>query len=195
MTQPTPAPNTPQKTFTAGWIVAFLLVAVIVVAALAVGVQRYLNNREVAEPAAITLQVTAGEATAELTPYAVCALDEPCAALSEEADASTVPTLEFAAAGDDGSVRISLPKQVYDHSFTLLSIYDDPAANAEQTFTSNQATAVDVPVTKDPTDNPDAAGQRPRLQVVEITSLQIETTETGEENPVSVTWSVADTGA
>ena len=185
-----PAAADAKKTFTTGWIVAFLVVAVIVVAAAAVGVQRFMNNRDVADPAEVVLTVTAGDSSLEITPYTVCALDAPC-----EAPDETPVTMDFSAAGEDGAVRVSLPKQVYDHSFTLLSIYDDVAANSEQTFTSHEATAVDVPLTKDPTDNPEGAGARPRLQLIEVTSLQIATAADGEENPVSVTWSVADTGA
>ena len=71
----------------------------------------------------------------------------------------------------------------------MLSIYDDPAANDETSHGANETTEVDIPGSVDPIEA--STGERPRLMVVEVSSLMIGTDDDGEETPLATVWSLS----
>lgn len=124
----------------------------------------------------IRVQVAADGTTQELAPYTVCPLDEQC-------DGGDPPTLD---AGEAKEMTITVPEEISSSGWRLLTIYDDPAANDERVFQSHEANEHTVDVEKD---------SGARLVVAEVSALEIDEGEDGEEIPVLATWSVALNGS
>lgn len=155
--------------------VAMLAVIAVVIVAIVAALYFYMdwrNNRPGTPPQDIEVTATVGENTATATPFSVCEFGQEC-------PEGTVSTIDV-----DGAetVRISVPKDVASLQWSLLSIYDDPAANSERTFTPGEANEVDVPVKSEGDEN--AA-----LVVMEVSCLMLGQDANGEETPVMVTWS------
>ena len=72
--------------------------------------------------------------------------------------------------------------------WSLLSIYDDPAANSERTFTPGEAEEVDVPVRSE--SSSDAT-----LVVMEVSCLMVGQDGEGNETPVMATWAFSTEAA
>lgn len=205
-----------------------LLLAVIVVVAVSLGFQNWWNSRPETPPSelAITVETSDGQ-TLEIYPYMICEAGEDCDA-PDKVTTINVP--------DDASVHLTIPSEIYDHDWTLLQIYDDPAVNDEFYYAANERTEVELDITitapersADATDteadtNTDNAGDdnsettpdasattttstesaadngandnsesssTARLVVAEISSLQIDYDNDGNEVPVAATWSIA----
>lgn len=157
-------------------IIVILVVAVLVVLGLSWTVTRYLDNRPDPEPETVAIEATVGDTTVEVFPYAKV---EP--GLDPEVKAVTQ-----LAVGPDEELELSLPEPIYDHDWSLLSIYDDPAYNKEDYFTGRQQRSVIIPGIA-----PDAPDETaPRLVVVEVKSVLIGHDAHGEETPYYVTWSI-----
>lgn len=120
----------------------------------------------------IRVQVTAGDTTQELAPYTVCPLDEQC-------DGGDPPTF---AVGDEQALTLTVPEEISSSGWRLLTIYDDPAANDEHVFQSHETREQTVDAVTD---------SGARLVVAEVSALEIDKGEDGEEFPVLATWSVA----
>ncbi|MDO5076264.1 DUF2771 domain-containing protein [Corynebacterium sp.] len=146
-----------------------LIVAVVLVVTISIGFQQWWNNRPDAEPSDVKITASSGGQTMEISPYSVCELGTPC-------EGETVP--EFAV---DGSLKLTLPKDIYDHDWRLLKIYDDPEANHEEFYSGHEQTEVDVAAVTD-------AGAK--LTVVEVTTALIGHNDAGEEAPYTVVWSL-----
>lgn len=155
--------------------VMIVVVALLVVAA--VFFQRWFNNRPGTKPQAVAITVETPSGKQEVTPYLVCEVGETC----PEGQVTEI-NLE---ASD--SFTISVPKDVSDHDWALLKIFDDPAANDQSYFGANEKTSVTIAAqgTAAAADQP-----APKLVVVEVNSLLIDTNEQGEQIPVNATWSL-----
>lgn len=149
---------------------ALLIVAVLVVVAGSIAFQKWWNNRPGPDPKSVTLAVSAGGQQTEAKPYTVC---EP----GVECPDGTVTEI---AAGDQ-PVKIKLPESVYDHDWSLLKIYDDPAANDQAFFKANEKKEIEIPARSE-------SGSK--LVVVEISSLMIGQDDGGQETPYTVVWSI-----
>lgn len=158
--------------------IAALLVAVVIVVVISVVFQNWWNNRPEPEPETVSLTASSPAGEIEVFPYSIC---EP----GVECEENDVPTL---AVGADEELRLTIPETVHDHDWYLLTIYDDPAANDEIYHTSYEATEATIPGSVDPLTE---GGERPRLVVVEVTSVMIGTDDNGEETPYTTTWSLA----
>ena len=119
----------------------------------------------------VRVQVAAGDNSQELAPYTVCPLDEQC-------DGGEPPALEL---GDATELQINVPEEISSSGWRLLTIYDDPAANNEQVFQSNESNEQTVEAVTE---------SGARLVVAEVSALEIDRGEDGEEIPVLATWSV-----
>ena len=153
--------------------IAFVI-ALAVIVGLAIAAGRFLSARAYVDPATLELNVTVAENTTTVSPYTVCEVGTQCA----DGEVHILSLND----SPTGTVTIAVPEDVYDHEWTLLAIYDDPAQNEEQTFTAHEKTSVDLPSEK--------AGAK--LMIVEANSVQVSQDDAGEETPVIVTWSVAD---
>lgn len=157
-----------------------LIVAVVLVVLASVAFQRWWNNRPDPDPQEVTITATVGGKSTAVEPYLVCEIGETC---PESPDVVTVKT-----EADSGAdhITLKLPKNVFDHDWSLVSIYDDPARNQQRNFAAYESTSVDVPLTVAAEEGGDSAS----LVVVEISSALIGQNGDGEETPYAVTWSV-----
>ncbi|MDO4909850.1 MAG: DUF2771 domain-containing protein [Corynebacterium sp.] len=154
-----------------------LLIIVVLIVAISWGVMRWYNNRPGPAPQDVHLSASINGQKTDVAPYSACEIGASCP------DGSTTDV----DLGTDDTLSIELPKDVYDHEWSLLKIYDDPAANDQSTFGSNQQKTVEVKGSSDPLTE---GGNRPRLVVVEISSLLIGHDSDGNETPYTVTWSI-----
>ena len=155
-----------------------LLVAVVVVVIASVAFQRWWNNRPGPEPKDVAITVTVNGTEQEVLPYSICELGSNCVE-------NKVTMLDVA---DDAKISIKVPRYVYDHEWTQLTIYDNPAANDEKLHGAHERDTIEVPVTIDPVE--DKKDVRPRLVVVEIRSVMIGHDAQGEQTPQTATWSL-----
>lgn len=156
-----------------------LLVAVAVVVGASVAYQTWWKNRPGKQPEEVKVTATVGDNSQEISPYAICEMGVEC----PEGDVASIDV------GEDDTLTIEVPKDIADHDWTLLKIYDDPAANDQLYYKGNEATSIEVPGSVDPTS--DDSTTRPRLVVVEVNSVLIGLDDNGEETPYSVTWSIS----
>lgn len=156
-----------------------LVAAVVVVVTVSVVFQNWWNNRPGPEPSEVTITASSALAEIEASPYTACEIGETC----EEGE---VPSLKVP---QDGDVTLTLPRDVYDHDWALLKVYDEPAASSEEYFTSFAEKEVTVPLSVDAVDGSD--GHRPRLVLLEIKSLLVGTSAAGDEAPFEVVWSIS----
>lgn len=156
-----------------------LVIAVVVVVLCSIAFQSWWNNRPGPEPNTVTITASSGDVSQDITPFSVCEPGVPC-------DENEVPSI---AVDKDGELKISVPKEVSDHDWSLLKIYDDPAANDQSFFGANEATEATVAGSVDPVRKKD--DKRPRLVVAEVTSVLIGHDDQGVETPYTVTWSVS----
>ncbi|MDO4910543.1 MAG: DUF2771 domain-containing protein [Corynebacterium sp.] len=154
-----------------------LLVIVLIVVGASWAVMRWYSNRPGPDPREVHLSATINGEKIDIAPYAACEIGESC-------PEGTTTDVDL---GPEDTMSIELPADVYDHEWSLLKIYDDPAANDQSTFGSNQQKSVDIAGSTEPLIE---GGERPRLVVVEISSLLIGTDEDGNESPYTVTWSI-----
>lgn len=153
-----------------------LIVAVCVVIGISFAFQQWWNSRPGTAPQEVAVTVTvSGAEPVQLTPYMVC---EP----GVECPEGTLNPLPIA---DTDTVEIAVPKDIYDHDWGMVAIYDDPAANTETYHGAYEAETASVPATVD------LDGTTARLLVVEINSVLIGTGSDGAETPFSTTWSIA----
>lgn len=152
--------------------VALIAIAVTVIVA---GLYFFLDwqeNRPATPPDQIEVTAAAGDSDVTSTPFSVCEFGAEC----PEGDVARID-----ASGAE-SVRISVPREVAQQQWSVLSIYDDPAANSERTFTPGEAGDVDIPLT---TDND---GNDANLVVIEVSALLVGKDSNNEETPVVTTW-------
>ncbi len=159
-----------------------LIAAVIIVIVCSVLFQNWWNNRPGPDPREVTITVTAGEHTQEFKPYSLCEPGVPC-------EESTVTTLDPAIVESAEQLEISVPKEIYDHDWSLLAIYDNPAANDEFYYGPYEKQTASVPLSVDPVSK--ESTERPKLIVAEIKSVMIGPDKAGNETPYTVTWSIA----
>lgn len=154
-----------------------LTVALIAIAVTAIvaGLYFFLNwqeNRPATPPDQLEVTAAAGDSDVASTPFSVCEFGAEC----PEGDVTRID-----ASGAE-SVRITVPREVAQQQWSVLSIYDDPAANSERTFTPGEASDVDIPLT---TDND---GNDANLVVIEVSALLVGKDNNNEETPVVTTW-------
>ncbi|MDK6260291.1 MULTISPECIES: DUF2771 domain-containing protein [Corynebacterium] len=161
---------------------ALIIAVVIVLVGVYLG-QRWWSSRPGPEPQDVTVTATVGDTETEVSPYAVCELDqEDC----PEGEIARVPVPA------DGEVRLKIPNAIHDHNWQLLQIYDDPAANEERSFGAYDEDSVTVQGSVDPVEEGENA-PRPKLTVLEIHSVMIGTDDAGEETPKATVWSLDTT--
>ncbi|MFE1514371.1 DUF2771 domain-containing protein [Corynebacterium bovis] len=158
-------------------VMAVIAVLVVVVVVGAIGFQRWWDSRPGTPPRDLRVTATVGGESRDIAPYSACPLDD--ADCHGDAPAR-IPL------GPDDSATLSIPGEVSDHDWSMLTIYDDPAANREQYFTADQTDSVTVAGRAD-----SAKADSPRLTVVEIHSLVVGTDDAGAETPYAVVWSIA----
>ncbi|KGF20923.1 DUF2771 domain-containing protein [Corynebacterium tuscaniense] len=161
--------------------IAMLAIIAVMIVGIVAALYFYMewrNNRPSTPPQEIEVTATAGENSATTTPFSVCEFGENC-------PEGSVATID--ADGAD-AVRVSVPKDVSVLQWSLLSIYDDPAANSERTFTPGEADEVDVPIRSESNSNAS-------LVVMEVSCLMVGQDGAGEETPVMVTWAFSTEAA
>lgn len=150
-------------------VAAIILAALLLVAAV-YGVMEWQKNRPSTPVRDVQIEVASAGVTLDVEPYTVCELDEECAG-------GQPPTMTL----DPATVTVTVPREIADGSWRLLTIYDDPAANNEIVFTSGEAATQDVEAVTD---------SGAKLVVAEVSALAIDKGDDGEEIPVIATWSI-----
>ncbi|AKK10644.1 DUF2771 domain-containing protein [Corynebacterium uterequi] len=159
-------------------LLTLVIVATLVVAAVVLG-QWWLRQRPDPLPEDTVVTVSVGDGDGhEVRPYLL--------ATPGVLPVETTPAV--IEVGPEDTVTIDLPEHVYDHDWSAVVIYDNPAFNDEIHHGPNDARSLSVVAAKSPLQ----AGEQPgRLVVVEIQSVLIGQDADGEETPVTTVWSVA----
>lgn len=159
-----------------------IVLLVVVVAGAVLGYQHWSENRPGTPPEDLRVTVTdASGEEQEYAPYSVCQL------FTGDCDEGEPTEVEL---GPDDEMTISLPEEVYDHDWTMLQIFDDPAANTENSYTGNEKTEVTI---KGSSDTAGENDENPRLAVVEIHSSLVGDDD-GEEVAFGAVWSFTPAG-
>lgn len=156
-----------------------LIIAVAVIVVAVVLFQKWRNDRPGPEPQDVTITATVGSATLDVAPYSVCEPGTDC----KEGE---VPNLTV---GPDDTLKLEIPEAISNHEWSVLSIYDDPAANDSTAHGANETTSLDIPGSVPPIEA--STGERPKLMVVEISTLMIGHDANGEETPMQTVWSLS----
>ena len=156
-----------------------LIIAVAVIVVAVVMFQKWWNARPGPDPKDVTITATVGDETLEVAPYIVCEPGTDC----EEGD---VPNLTV---GPDDTLKLEIPEAISNHEWSVLSIYDDPAANDSTAHGANETTSLEIPGSVPPIEA--STGERPQLKVVEISTLMIGRDANGEETPMHTVWSLS----
>ncbi|MBZ8176336.1 DUF2771 family protein [Corynebacterium poyangense] len=162
-------------------VLALVVAAVIVIVAVIVA-QNWWNNRPDPEPRDVSINATVGDRSIEISPYQICEAGVPC----PEGD---IPSLEV---GPDEELTLEIPRAIYNHDWSVVTIYDNPAANDQSNHGPYDTTSLALQGSKDPLEK---GGERPRLVVVEITSMMIGHNDQGEETVYQTVWSLNARGA
>ena len=161
-----------QRAATQQWkVLAIALVGVLALVGAVYAFMRYQDSKPGTPVRELEVAVTAGGHTEQIPAYTVCELDVEC-------PGGEPPSVRLP---DQGDVTFTVPGEIERNSWRLLLIYDDPAANAERVFTSGESGEETAPAMTE---------SGAKLVVAEITTLDIETGDDGEETPVIATWSV-----
>lgn len=158
-----------------------IVVLVVVVAGAVLGVQKYRDSHDGTDPQDLRITAVTADGEEKLAPYSVCSFDDTdCGG-----DTSTGIALPA-----DGQVTLKLPSDIYDHDWKLVRIYDDPAANTEDSYAANEMPEITLDGS-----SPDksADGTQPRLAVAEIQTLLVRGSGDDEE-PVAAVWSISPEG-
>lgn len=156
-----------------------LIIAVAVIVVAVVLFQKWRNDRPGPEPQDVTITATVGTDTLDVAPYSVCEPGTDC----KEGE---VPNLTV---GPDDTLKLEIPEAISNHEWSVLSIYDDPAANDSTSHGANETTSLDIPGSVPPIEA--STGERPKLMVVEISTLMIGHDANGEETPMQTVWSLS----
>ena len=156
-----------------------LIIAVVVIVVAVIIFQSWWNSRPGPEPKDISVTAKVGEKTQEISPYLVC---EP----GKECPEGEVPNLEV---GPDETLVLEIPEAINQQEWKVLTIYDDPAANDETLHASKETEIVEVPGSVEPIEA--SSGERPQLQVVEVSAVMVGTDEAGEQAPFTSVWALS----
>lgn len=156
-----------------------LIIAVAVIVVAVVLFQKWRNDRPGPEPQDVTITATVGSDTLDVAPYSVCEPGTDC----KEGE---VPNLTVS---PDDTLKLEIPEAISNHEWSVLSIYDDPAANDSTSHGANETTSLDIPGSVPPIEA--STGERPKLMVVEISTLMIGHDANGEETPMQTVWSLS----
>ncbi|MCG7291010.1 DUF2771 domain-containing protein [Corynebacterium afermentans] len=162
----------PKRAATQQWkVLAIALVGVVVLVGAVYSFMSYQQNKPGTPVRDLEVAVAAAGQTEQVPVYTVCELDVEC-------PGGEPPRMRLP---DQGDVTVTVPGEIERNSWRLLLIYDDPAANTERVFTSGESGEETVPAVTE---------SGAKLVVAEITTLDIEKGDDGEETPVIATWSV-----
>ena len=151
-------------------VLAIALVGVLVLVGVVYAVLEHQRNRPETPVRDLTVGVQAGEQHEDVPVYTVCELDVEC-------PGGDAPRMQLGGAGE---VTLTVPREIEQNSWRLLLVYDAPAANEERVFTSGESGQETAQVEKDGA----------HLVVAEVSTLDIDKGDNGEETPVIATWSV-----
>lgn len=156
-----------------------LIIAVVIIVVASVLIQNWWNNRPGPQPSEVSITASVGEEESEIFPYLSCVPGTEC----PEGDIPAV------AVGPDEKLHLDIPEPIHQLQWTLLKIYDDPAANDQVLHSSYDATTAEIAGSVDPlTEN---STQRPQLVLVEVSAVMVGLDDNGEEAPFSVVWSIS----
>lgn len=150
-------------------LAAIAAAAIVLVAGIYFFMQ-WQSNRPGTPVRELSVAVTSAGETRDIEPYTVCELDQQC-------DGGDPPSMPL----DAGTVTVKVPEEVSSTSWRVLAIYDDPAANSENVFTSGEADSHDIDAVTD---------SGAKLVVAEVSALEVDKDDGGEETPVIATWSI-----
>lgn len=130
-------------------------------------------------PADQRITAVVGDKEVEIPPYSVCELDDRECAPGQPFSLDLAGAKEF---------TVKVPRDISDHDWAVLEIFDDPGANEQTLHRGNEATEITIPV-----ESPrlSADGTHPALAVVEVHSMLVGLDAQGENTPMNVVWSIS----
>lgn len=185
-TSPEPKPRKRTRTRSALMFLTLVLVVALVITGVIL-FQRWQAGRNAADPKDVAITATVRDehgkevAKQDVHPYKVCEVGAKC----PEGD---LANLKIA---PNQTLHLEVPKDVYDHNWAVVNIYDDPAVNSQHNFKAQESNSFDIPGSVEPTS---PGKPRPKLVVAEVSTLLIGKNNEGAETPYSTVWSVHSEG-
>lgn len=156
---------------------AAILLAVAVVVAAVLGYNAWKDGQVETLPEEQRIVAVVDGEEQEVAPYSTCAVDAADCQPGEPFKLQLDGAKEF---------TLKIPRDVYDHDWALLKVYDDPGANTDDYFTSNERQEVTIKIDAE---RKSEDGSTPQLAVVEIQSLLIGLDAEKNQTPVTAVWS------
>lgn len=159
-------------------VTVLAVVAIVGIVAITLAMN-WWSERGQLQPEEVTITVSNGAEEIEVAPYLSCELGTECG------EGGDVPVID---PHDADVLTVTIPRAIHDHDWSVVTIYDDPGANDQVFHGPYDTVELELPVTVDPVGD---SQERPRLVVVEISSVMLGTNEAGEETAYSTVWSFA----
>ncbi|HIW90764.1 MAG TPA: DUF2771 domain-containing protein [Candidatus Corynebacterium avicola] len=150
-----------------------IVVLVLVVAGAVWGVQRWMDSRPGTAPEDLRLTVEINGEEQEYAPYQVCQR------FTGECDEKDPVTIDV---DPEDEITLKVPDEISSQDWSALQIFDNQAADAENTWAAGETSEVKVPASAAISGEGNA-----NLAVVEVHGLIIGE-EDGEEVPYGVVW-------
>ncbi|KAB1501338.1 DUF2771 domain-containing protein [Corynebacterium sp. 320] len=155
-----------------------IVCAVIVVVGAVLGYNAWKDRQVDVLPQDQRITAVVGDREIELAPYSTCEVDDA------QCTPSQPTTLELHGAKE---FTLKIPEDVYDHDWSLLKVFDDPGANEDNYFKSDEKHEVTLSVEAD---KKASDGSTPQLKVVEVQSLLIGVDADKQQTPIMTIWSL-----
>ena len=160
-------------------VLAVVAMVAVVVAAV-VGYNRWKDGHVETLPSEQRITAVVNGQETEIAPYSACEIDDADCQQQEGQPFE----LDLQGAKE---FTLKLPKDVYDHDWAMLQIFDDPGANTEKYFAADEAQEVTVKLESERTAEDNTT---PQVAVVEIHSMLIGLDSNGDQTPYNAVWSI-----
>ncbi len=157
---------------------AIVAVVAVVVAAV-LGFNKWRDKRDTKSPEDQRIVAVINGKETEIPPYSTCEID------AKDCGQGKPFELDFGGAEE---ATLKIPKDVYDHDWSMLKIFQNEGANSEDYFRANEQKEVKISLKSEKKDD---SGKASPLTVVEIHSLLVGEDDQGEQAPVATVWSIA----
>ena len=157
---------------------AAIVLVVLIVAAAIVFYNRWKADKVETLPQDQRIVAVVDGKEKEIAPYATCEIDDKNCKPGQP-----VP-LELGGAKE---LTLRIPQDVSNHDWSMLKIYNDPGANQDNYFRSDEAKEVQLKVNAE---RKSSDGSTPSLKLVEVRSMLVGLDSEKHQTPVNTIWSI-----